>query len=111
MQLNMKRVPTSKPSAFSKEQVAAAIAAAPDRVTDPDCPYDPNDPEAVAAFWSKGKLRLPGQRGPQKQPTKVPVTVRYSPDVLAYFKSSGEGWQTRMNEVLSDYVERHRQPT
>jgi uncharacterized protein (DUF4415 family) len=88
--------------------MAAAIAAAPERANDPECPYDPNDPAAVAAFWAKGKVRLPGQRGPQKQPTKVPVTVRYSPEVVAYFKATGEGWQTRMNDALREYVAQHR---
>jgi len=104
----MKREPTSKPLAFSKKQMAAAVAAAPDRVDDPACPYDPNDAAAVAAFWAKGKVRLPGQRGPQKRPTKVAITVRYSPEVVAYFKATGEGWQARMNEALREYVERHR---
>lgn len=108
MVTNMKRVPTSKPSVFSKEQMAVAIAAAPDRVTDPECPYDPNDAAAVAAFWAKGKVRLPGQRGPQKHPTKMAVTVRYSPEVVEYFKATGEGWQTRMNDALREYVELHR---
>ena len=46
----MKRNATSKPS-ISPEQMAAALAAAPERVEDPDCPYDPNDPAAVAAYW------------------------------------------------------------
>lgn len=86
----------------------AAIAAAPGRVNDPDCPYDPNDDAAVRAFWAKGTVRMPGQRGRQKQPTKVAVTVRYSPEVVAYFKSAGVGWQTRMNEALREYVEQHR---
>jgi len=104
----MKRVPTSKPLAFSKEQMAAAIADAPAQVNDPECPYDPNDAVSVAAFWAKGKVRLPGQRGPQKRPTKVPLTVRYSPEVVEYFKSTGEGWQTRMNDALQEYVEQHR---
>jgi len=88
--------------------MAAALAAAPDHVSDPDCPYDPNDPAAVDAFWAKGKVRLPGQRGPQKRQTKVAVTVRYSPEVLEYFKSTGEGWQTRMNDALREYVAQHR---
>ena len=104
----MKREPISKPLVFDKEQIAAAIAAAPDRVHDTECLYDPNDANSVAAFWSKGKVRLPGQRGPQKRPTKVAVTVRYSPDVVEYFKSTGEGWQTRMNDALRDYVALHR---
>ena len=45
-----------------------------------------------------------GQRGPQYRPTKTPVTVRYDPEVLAYFKGTGAGWQTRMNEVLFEWV-------
>jgi uncharacterized protein (DUF4415 family) len=85
--INMKRAPTSK---------------------HPECPYDPNDAASVNAFWAKGKVRLPGQRGPQKQPTKVAVTVRYSPEVLEYFRATGEGWQTRMNDALRAYVKRHR---
>ena len=49
-----------------------------------------------------------GQRGPQRSPTKLPVTVRYSPEVVAYFKATGDGWQTRMNDVLSDWVSHHQ---
>jgi uncharacterized protein (DUF4415 family) len=45
-----------------------------------------------------------GQRGPQRSPTKLPVTVRYNPEVIAYFKSTGDGWQTRMNDALSEWV-------
>lgn len=50
-----------------------------------------------------------GQRGPQRSPTKLPVTVRYSPEVVAYFKATGAGWQTRMNDALSEWVAQ-RQP-
>ena len=49
-----------------------------------------------------------GQRGPQHAPTKLPVTVGYDPEVVAYFKATGAGWQTRMNDVLSDWVARHQ---
>ena len=48
--------------------------------------------------------RLRGERGPQVAPTKQLVSVRYSPEVLEYFKSTGTGWQTRMNEVLVEWV-------
>ncbi len=88
----------------------AAIAAAPDRIDDTECPYDPNDADSVTAFWAKGKVRRPGQRGPQKRPTKVAVTVRYSPEVVDYFKATGEGWQTRMNDALREYVKQHGAP-
>lgn len=31
---------------------------------------------------------------------KEQVTLRLSPQVLAYFRAKGEGWQTRIDEVL-----------
>ncbi len=37
---------------------------------------------------------------------KLLVSVRYSQEVLAYFKSTGEGWQSRMDGVLREYVTR-----
>lgn len=42
---------------FNPEQVAAALNAAPDRVDDPDTPYDPNDEAAVDAFWENAEVR------------------------------------------------------
>lgn len=50
--------------------------------------------------------RKRGERGPQKQPKKVSVSVRYSPEVVKYFKATGEGWQIRMDKVLKDYVKK-----
>jgi uncharacterized protein (DUF4415 family) len=32
--------------------------------------------------------------------TKEPVKLRLDPDVLAALRASGEGWQTRINEML-----------
>ncbi|MFM2274893.1 MAG: hypothetical protein RL211_765 [Pseudomonadota bacterium] len=49
-----------------------------------------------------------GQRGPQLAPTKLPVTVRYNPEVVAYFKATGAGWQTRMNDALCEWVAMHK---
>ena len=48
--------------------------------------------------------RKRGQRGPQARPTKQLVSVRYSPEVLKYFKSTGTGWQTKMNDALLEWV-------
>lgn len=79
-----------------------------------DVPYNPRDPEAVAAFWEGanivhkgkviGKARNPGQRGPQKAPTKQQVTLRLSRDVISHFKSGGRGWQTRLDVALRKLV-------
>ncbi len=46
-------------------------------------------------------------RGPQKALTKVPVSIRLSPEVVEYFKATGKGWQSRIGTVLQDYVASH----
>jgi uncharacterized protein (DUF4415 family) len=61
------------------------------------------DPALVAAY-ERGTLRYRGQRGHQKAPTKVDMHIRVSPEVVAFFKSKGPGWQTRMNQVLESIV-------
>ena len=38
---------------------------------------------------------------------KEQVSVRYSPEVLSYFRSTGEGWQTRMDAALQLLVNKH----
>jgi uncharacterized protein (DUF4415 family) len=57
---------------------------------------------AVRAAVAKKRQR--GERGPQAAATKQLVSVRYSPEVLQYFKATGSGWQTRMNEALLQWV-------
>jgi hypothetical protein len=58
---------TGKPDSASKfcpnepADIDFAIQAAPERVYDPECPYDPSDPAGVEAFWSKATVRRPGQ--------------------------------------------------
>lgn len=121
----MKPKNTSKPFPLSAEEIAAAIEAAPEQVVDPECPYDPNDPKAVEAFWKDAVVvhggspqavrqalneakRRPGQRGPQKSPTKVLTTLRLDANVLAHFKAQGPGWQTRINETLRKAMEEGR---
>jgi uncharacterized protein (DUF4415 family) len=44
--------------------------------------------------------RKPGERGPQKTPTKQQVTLRLDRDVIERFRSTGSGWQSRINDVL-----------
>lgn len=43
---------------------------------------------------------------PPKATTKQQITLRLSPEVLAFFRKQGRGWQTRVDEVLSRYVKR-----
>lgn len=46
-------------------------------------------------------------RGPQKAPTKEATTIRLSPDVMAAFKATGRGWQTRIDTALKDWLRTH----
>jgi uncharacterized protein (DUF4415 family) len=70
-----------------------------------DVPYDLNDESAVKDFWDGSTVRK--GRGKQKKRTKSLVTIRLSPDVLAYFKDNGSGWQTRIDIALKDYISQH----
>ena len=45
-------------------------------------------------------------RGPGQKPRKIQLTVRYSPEVLAYFRATGQGWQTRMDAALKEWIAR-----
>ena len=49
----------------------------------------------------------PKVRGPQKIPTKKQLTLRLNQEVVEYLKLQGEGWQTKINDVLLDYVNSH----
>ena len=48
--------------------------------------------------------RKRGQRGKQKAPVKNQVTLRLDHDVLAYFRASGAGWQSRLNDLLKAII-------
>lgn len=41
---------------------------------------------------------------PKSVTTKQLVSIRYSPEVLAYFKAKGDGWQSLIDLVLREYV-------
>ncbi len=69
-----------------------------------------SDPDAQPLTPKQLKAMVPirALRGrPKSENKKLLVSVRYSPEVVAYFKSTGEGWQSRMDGVLRKYVTRH----
>jgi uncharacterized protein (DUF4415 family) len=47
-----------------------------------------------------------GKRGPQKTPTKIPVSIRLSPEVVKHFKSTGPGWQSRIDTALRRLIKK-----
>jgi uncharacterized protein (DUF4415 family) len=73
--------------------------------------YDEN-PEWTKTDFAKAKkpkdalssAALKNFRGPQKTPTKVPVSIRLNPVVVEYFKSLGPGWQSRIDEALTEMI-------
>jgi uncharacterized protein (DUF4415 family) len=69
-----------------------------------------SDPDAQPLTPKQLKAMVPirALRGrPKSENKKQLVSVRYSPEVVAFFKSTGEGWQARMDGVLRKYVTRH----
>lgn len=67
-----------------------------------------DDPDNPA--WTEDMLGAPvlkRGRGPQAAPTKVLTSVRLDADILAYFKSTGAGYQSRINAALRLEVERN----
>lgn len=61
-------------------------------------PFDQAFPELAA------KMR---RRGPQKAPTKVATTIRLSPDVIDHFRAGGNGWQSRIDDALREWIATH----
>ncbi|WP_238858204.1 BrnA antitoxin family protein [Faunimonas pinastri] len=53
-------------------------------------------------------IEMHRQRGrPRSDDTKRSTTLRLSPDVLDHFRSTGPGWQTRIDETLRAAIVRN----
>ena len=68
------------------------------------------DPDAqpLSAAQLRAMVPLKSLRGrPKLESPKQLVSVRYSQEVLAFFRETGDGWQSRMNSVLLEYVNRN----
>jgi uncharacterized protein (DUF4415 family) len=51
------------------------------------------------AEWSRKRKRA--RRG---EPHKKAVSIRLSPEVIAFYRTKGRGWQTRIDETLRAIV-------
>jgi len=54
-----------------------------------------------ADFWQEARVVMPV--------TKEAISIRLDTDVIAYFRSTGPKYQTRINAVLRSYVDRVRE--
>ncbi|MBI4754701.1 MAG: BrnA antitoxin family protein [Betaproteobacteria bacterium] len=90
-----KRPAVHMPTAEEDKAITAAARSDPDAQ-----PLTPRQLKAMVPMRSvRGR--------PKSENRKLLVSVRYSPEVVAYFKSTGEGWQSLMDSVLREYVARH----
>ncbi|MBC3365605.1 BrnA antitoxin family protein [Pseudomonas sp. SWRI154] len=68
-----------------------------------DADIDTSDiPELDEDFFRRAELRVP---------VKQSVTIRLDTDVVEWFKGQGAGYQTRINQLLRQYMQaqqRHR---
>ena len=92
-------MPKLKPGTImpTSEEDTAITAAA---MSDPDAvPYTDTDWEVAKPTLKRGR--------PLSTVTKARITIRLSPDVVQAFRASGEGWQTRVDAALRDWLKTH----
>jgi uncharacterized protein (DUF4415 family) len=91
------------------EQITPEEDAAITRAAAADLDNPPLDDATLARMQPSAEVapasvaaarRARGERGPQKSPTKEPIKLRLSPEVLEHFRATGPGWQTRIDETL-----------
>lgn len=44
---------------------------------------------------------------PRSASSKVLLSVRYSREVVDFFRATGDGWQSRMDSALKEYIAQH----
>jgi uncharacterized protein (DUF4415 family) len=68
---------------------------------------DPDDtPDLSTPEWAAKLAATPVRRGrPRVASRKVSTTIRLDADVVEAFREKGEGWQTRVNAALRDWLE------
>ena len=93
---------TILPTDEENRQINAGIAAAPDTYELTEAEFAKMRP--VSEIHPEIPPRV---RGPQTNPTKKSTTIRLDSEVLDFFKAQGKGWQTKINDILHDYVNSH----
>jgi uncharacterized protein (DUF4415 family) len=81
-----------RPSDTEDKQITAAALTDPDNL--------PLTNEELQQF-----RRTRGR--PQGSGKKEQVTLRLDADILEQFRATGNGWQTRINDALRDWVKQH----
>ena len=58
-----------------------------------------------ADLYDGAKLIRAGR--PAGSGNKEQVAIRFDKDILAAFRATGRGWQTRMNDALKEWLKEH----
>lgn len=91
-------------SKVSRHPAVAMPTTAEDKLINAAAKADP-DAQPLTPAQLKAMVPMRALRGrPKSESKKLLVSVRYSPEVLEYFRSTGAGWQARMDGVLREYV-------
>lgn len=87
---------------LTEDQIQHMIASDPDapEATDEQLSQARPFTEAFPALAEALRKNIGGR--PKAENPKVAVSLRLDQDVVARFKASGPGWQTRMNRALRD---------
>jgi uncharacterized protein (DUF4415 family) len=94
----------SKVNEMTRKQVAALVRAIP---ADKHFVWDgvDEDERPLTREEMRAGIELAKKRAHQTESnTKEQVAIRFDLDVLAAFRASGPGWQTRMNDALKDWL-------
>ena len=72
---------------------------------DDDCPVLSG--EQLKEFRPWYEVHPEGNSTYKVKVTKTPVSLRLDSDILDAFKSTGKGYQTRINDALRNYINEH----
>jgi len=98
----------SKAVELSREKVAEAIRGIPANQHYVWDGRDEDERPLSKEEMREGMAAIAKKRGrPSGSGIKDQVALRVDRDVLAAFRATGPGWQTRMNDALRDWLSTH----
>ncbi|PWC13410.1 hypothetical protein DDT56_15270 [Brenneria corticis] len=90
------------------DEVIAAVRAIP-----PENHYvwdgQDEDDRPMTAEEKKAALAAIRKPGRPKGSAKTTTTIRLDDEVLEAFRATGKGWQTRVNDVLKEWLATHQE--
>jgi uncharacterized protein (DUF4415 family) len=80
----------------------------PELIDDENPEWTADDVKRAVPFSGLPEVLRAKLRGrPKAAITKERITIRLSPEVVERFRASGDGWQTRVDAALKDWLKSH----